>query len=208
MADNLAASLRLLLVTDDRLVTTATVVERCRQAVASGVTAVQVRFKLLGDNELYLVARQLVASLPVPVYLNDRVDIALAVGAAGVHLGADDLLAPAAARRLAPPGFVIGASVGSAEEVERGKSADYWGIGPLHGSTTKGDAGAALGWDGAAALQGEAGHRPTVLIGGVTPADVAEAARRGFAGVAVASGILGADDVAAAAARFVAAGAR
>lgn len=207
MADNLAASLRLLLVTDDRLVTTTTVVERCHQAVASGVTAVQVRFKLLADSELFLVARQLVAALTVPVYLNDRLDIALAVGAAGVHLGADDL-APAAARRLVPPGFVIGASVGSAEEVERGESADYWGIGPLHGSTTKGDAGAALGWDGAAALQARAGQRPTVVIGGVTPADVADAARRGFAGVAVASGILATDDVAAAAARFAAAGAR
>jgi thiamine-phosphate pyrophosphorylase len=207
MADNLAASLRLLLVTDDRLVTTTTVVERCHQAVASGVTAVQVRFKLLADSELFLVARQLVAALTVPVYLNDRLDIALAVGAAGVHLGADDL-APAAARRLVPPGFVIGASVGSVEEVERGESADYWGIGPLHGSTTKGDAGAALGWDGAAALQARAGQRPTVVIGGVRPADVADAARRGFAGVAVASGILAADDVAAAAARFAAAGAR
>lgn len=201
---NLAEALRLLLVTDDRLVAGRDVVALCEAAVQGGVTSVQLRLKTVPDRELVALARALIAAVPVPVFLNDRVDVALAAGAAGVHLGSDDL-APALARRIVPPGFIIGASVGSDAEITRGVSADYWGIGPLHATATKGDAGAALGLDGAAALLVRASGRPCVLIGGVQPADVVPARAAGFAGVAVVSGILAGVDVRAGAERYAAA---
>jgi thiamine-phosphate pyrophosphorylase len=111
-------------------------------------------------------------------------------------------LPPERARRIVPPGFIIGASVGMTTEVERGLAADYWGIGPLHGTTTKGDAGEALGFSGTAALLAASAGRPCVVIGGVRPEDVAPAIAAGFAGVAVVSGILGATNVEEAARRY------
>lgn len=194
MTGNLAEALRLLLVTDDELIAPADLVAAATAAVAGGVTAVQLRFKHLPDRDLLELARTLVDALTVPVIVNDRLDVALAAGAAGVHLGVDDL-APALARRVAPPGFLIGASVGTEAEIERAAAADYWGIGPLHATATKGDAGAALGLAGAGGLLRRAGPRPAVIIGGVRPEDVTGALAEGFAGVAVASGILGAGDV-------------
>ncbi len=201
MIENLPSILRLLLVTDDALLAGRDPVTVAHAAVAGGVTAVQLRLKEASDADLLAIARRMVTELAVPVFLNDRLDIALAAGAAGVHLGADDL-APDRARRIAPPGFLIGASVGSLGEIERGLSADYWGIGPLHGTTTKGDAGEALGLNGAAALLAEAVGRPCVVIGGVQPGDVGPVMKAGFAGVAVVRGILGAADVEAAARRY------
>lgn len=194
MAMNLARALRLLLVTDDALLAGADPLLPITAAVRGGVTAVQLRLKQLPDRELLALARRMVSALPVPVFVNDRLDIALAAGAAGVHLGADDL-APALARRIAPPGFVIGASVGNDAEMERGASADYWGIGPLHTTPTKHDAGAALGLDGVAAIAARAGGRPCVAIGGVAPDDVAPLRARGLTGVAVVRGILEQADV-------------
>ncbi|MEO5798801.1 MAG: thiamine phosphate synthase, partial [Gemmatimonadales bacterium] len=191
----------LLLVTDDVVLAGRDPLPLCLAAVAGGVTAVQLRLKSVEDRVFADLARRMLAALPVPLFLNDRLDIALAVGAAGVHLGSDDL-APTLARRVVPPGFVIGASVGSTAEIARGESADYWGIGPLHPTATKSDAGSALGWDGANALRVASGHRPCVIIGGVQPADVPVAIAAGFAGVAVVTGILAAQDVAEAARRY------
>ncbi len=201
MRENLVELLRLVLVTDDALLAGRDAVAVCRAAVEGGVTAVELRLKRATDRDLLDLARRLRATLPVPLLINDRLDIALAAGAAGVHLGADDI-PPALARRVAPPGFVIGASVGGEDEIARGAAADYWGIGPLRASTTKGDAGTPLGIAGAARYLAAAGGRPCVVIGGVLPGDVAAARAAGFAGVAVASGILAADDVRAAARKY------
>lgn len=201
MRENLAAALRLLLVTDDALLVGRDLVAVCVAAVEGGVTAVQLRLKRASDRELYDAATRLVAALTVPVLLNDRLDIALAAGAAGVHLGPDDL-PPALARTMVPDTFVVGASVGSDGEMLRGAAADYWGIGPLHATATKTDAGPALGLSAAAALLGKGGMRPAVVIGGVTPADVAPARAAGFAGVAVIRGILADADPTAAARRY------
>jgi thiamine-phosphate pyrophosphorylase len=194
MDDNLATILRLLLVTDDAILAGRDPLATCRAAVAGGVTAVQLRLKQVGDREFLALARRMVAAVGVPLFINDRLDIALASGAHGVHLGPDDI-SPALARRIAPPGFVIGASVGSEEEVGRGMAADYWGIGPYRASPTKRDAGAPLGFAGASRLLETAGARPCVAIGGIRPEDVRPLFGVGFCGVAVVSGILGAADV-------------
>jgi thiamine-phosphate pyrophosphorylase len=201
MRENLAATLRLLLVTDDVLLGDRDIVAVCQAAVRGGVTAVQLRLKHASDSTLLDRARRLVAELSVPVFVNDRVDIALAAGAAGVHLGPDDL-PPVLARAVVPAGFVIGASVGSSAEIERGLAAGYWGIGPLHRTSTKHDAGVALGLERAHQLLLQAGERPCVAIGAVTPEDVGPVRRAGFAGVAVASGILASADVEGAASQY------
>jgi thiamine-phosphate pyrophosphorylase len=97
---------------------------------------------------------------------------------------------------------VIGASVGSPAEAAGARGADYWGVGPWRVTTTKGDAGAALGAGGFGAIVRLAGGIPCVAIGAVRPEDVREVRRAGGAGVAVVSGILASDDVEAAARRY------
>jgi thiamine-phosphate pyrophosphorylase len=201
MPDNLASVLRLLLVTDDELLVGRDLVGTVREAVAGGATAVQLRLKRAGARDLAAAGRALLAAVEVPVFVNDRLDVALAIGAAGVHLGPDDVPV-AAARLIVPPGFVIGASVGLEAEIPNGEHADYWGIGPWRATGTKRDAGAALGAAGFAAMRARAGARPCVAIGGVRPEDVTPALEAGADGVAVVSGILGAGDIVAAARRY------
>jgi thiamine-phosphate pyrophosphorylase len=203
MVTNLAQALRLLLVTDDRLLAGRDVVSVCRAAVGGGVTAVQLRLKHVEPRELVTLARALRSALPVPIIINDRLDVALAAAADGVHLGPEDLPV-ALARRIVPPGFVIGASVGTAEEADRGRGADYWGVGPLRATRTKPGAGAALdlaGFRQILALAPEG--MPCVAIGGVRPEDVRGVREAGGAGVAVVSGILSAERPAIAAAAYL-----
>ncbi len=183
-----------MLVTDDRLVARRDLVSLARAAEAGGVTAVQLRLKAVTAREQVAVARALVAALRVPVLVNDRPDIALAAGAAGVHLGADDLPV-ARARAIAPPGFVIGASVGSEVEAAAAGEADYWGIGPWRVTTTKTDAGTGLGAGGFERLAKLSGGKPCLAIGAVRPEDVPLVHRAGGVGVAVVSGILASADI-------------
>jgi thiamine-phosphate pyrophosphorylase len=187
-----------MLVTDDRLVAGRDLVALSRAAERGGATAVQLRLKSATPRELAGLARELVAALGIPLLVNDRPDVALAAGAAGVHLGPDDLPV-SLARKIAPPGFVIGASVGSEDEAGLAGEADYWGIGPWRETATKEDAGTGLGVEGFARLRRLSGDRPCVAIGGITPSDVALVRSAGGAGVAVAGGILTAEDIEAAA---------
>jgi thiamine-phosphate pyrophosphorylase len=190
-----------MLVTDDRLMQGRALVMLALAAERGGVTSLQLRLKRATPRELAQIVRALVQALRIPVLVNDRPDVALAAGAAGVHLGPDDLPADLA-RQIAPPGFVIGTSVGSEAEAAKGLAADYWGIGPWRVTPTKGDAGAALGPDGFTRLARLSGDKPCIAIGGVTPEDVPLVLGAGGKGVAVVSGILGSDDVEAAARRY------
>lgn len=191
---NLAQSLRLMLVTDDKLLRSRDLLSVCREAVAGGVTIVQLRRKVATPRALADDVHRLKKSLSVPVLVNDRLDVAIAAGADGVHLGPDDIPVDIA-RRAAPGGFIIGASVGSEKEAEISGGADYWGIGPWRPTGTKADAGEPLTADVIHALVIRAGQRPCVVIGGVRPGDVPLILRLGAVGVAVVSGILEADDV-------------
>ncbi|MFN2317057.1 MAG: thiamine phosphate synthase [Gemmatimonadales bacterium] len=188
MAPNLAAQLRLVAVTDGQLLAGRDVVEACLAAERGGATMIQLRLKEAPPGELAALARALLARLTVPLVINDRADVAIAVGAAGVHLGPDDVPA-ALIRRIAPPGFLIGVSVGLTQEIPNGQAADYWGIGPFRVTSTKVDAGAALGVEGVRDLVLQAAGRPCVAIGGVRPEDVAPLQTAGVAGVAVVSGV-------------------
>jgi len=203
MTHNLAGILKLVLVTDDALVAGRDLVALCQAAERGGVTAVQLRLKLASARDLAAAARALLAALTVPLFINDRLDVALAVAAAGAHLGPDDIPVPLA-RRIVPAGFLLGASVGSAAEAGLGAQADYWGVGPLRGTGTKADAGSAIGVDGFAAIARLAPKGvPCVAIGGVLPEDVHLVLAAGGAGVAVVRGILGAEDVDSAAAAYL-----
>lgn len=190
-----------MLVTDDRLVSGRDVVALARAAAAGGASAVQLRLKQATARDQVALARELVAALAIPVLVNDRPDVAIAAGAAGVHLGTDDLPV-ALARRIAPPGFVIGASVGSDTEAAQAGEADYWGVGPWRVTSTKADAGIGLGPAGFARIARLAQGVPCVAIGAVRPVDAPLVRRAGGSGVAVASGILGGDDVQASTAAY------
>ena len=183
-----------MLVTDDALVAGRDLPALARAAERGGVTAVQLRLKRASARELLEVARTLGTGLRVPLVVNNRLDVALAAEAAGVHLGPDDLPV-ALARRVAPPGFIVGASVGSPEEAALGRGADYWGVGPWRTTGTKAEAGEPLGPEGFRGVVSLAGGIPCVAIGGIRPEDVVLVRAVGGAGVAVVSGILSAADV-------------
>ena len=159
-----------MLVTDDELLEGRDVVEVARAAERGGVTSVQLRLKRASAREQVALARALVAELRVPVLVNDRPDVALASGAAGVHLGSEDLPV-ALVRRIAPAGFVIGASVGSEAEAADRRRGGLLGHRPLEsqphqagrgrGARPRGirRAGAPLGRTGRALRSGRYGRR-------------------------------------------------
>jgi len=170
-------------------------------AVRGGATMLQVRAKGLGARDFAdLVRHVLPAAAGVPVTVNDRLDVALAAGATGCHLGQDDLPIDVA-RLMVPPGFLLGGSAGTPEEARRAAAQrpDYLGVGPIAVSPTKADAGGAIGWAGFRAVHSAAAHLPAVAIGGIDAALAAQAHGAGAAGVAVASAVLGAPDPEAAA---------
>src|SRR2546423_6017410 len=180
----LVESLRLMVLTDAALLKGRDVVDVCRRAVAGGATMIQARLKDAPARDLAALARALVSALPVPVLVNDRVDVALAVGAAGAHLGQDDPPLEALGPHV-PPDFILGLSVGSQEEADRVAAwpAGYWSVGPCFATTTKSDAGAPLGSSGFAALASRAPDGiPVIGIGGITAANAAEIAAEGGPG--------------------------
>ena len=196
--------LRLYLVTDRTLAGSRGVFETVRAAVAGGVTLVQVRSPEATGRDFVEEARGLKAllhPLGIPLIINDRVDVALACDADGVHLGQSDI-EPLAARAMLGPDKIIGLSVGSPAEWQASQdqlaAVDYIGTGPLFGTTTKLDAGKAIGPDGLAAMVGLS-HLPVVAIGGIGAANAASVMAVRPAGIAVVSAIMAAVDPAAAA---------
>jgi thiamine-phosphate pyrophosphorylase len=184
--------LRLVAITDDAEDQRLALVERVAAAVRGGATSVQVRLKTATPREVVEIAKAIVSKVPVPVIVNDRADIALAAGAAGVHVGEADLPV-SAIRRFAPADFIIGASLGGNAELANAKDADYVGIGPLFATDSKGDAGKAIGIDGFRKLA-ELSGRPAVAVGGLSADTVAQVMAAGAVGVAVVNAIFRGDD--------------
>jgi len=184
--------LRLVAITDDAEEQRSTLVDRVAAAVRGGATSVQVRLKRATPREVVEITKAIVSRVPVPVIVNDRADIALAAGAAGVHVGEADLPV-IAIRRFAPASFIIGASLGGEAELANAKEADYVGIGPLFATDTKGDAGKAIGIEGFKKLAGLAG-RPAVAVGGLSAESAAQVMAAGGAGVAVINAIFRGED--------------
>lgn len=187
------------LVTDDGCLQGRALLDCVREALEDGVTLVQYRAKTASSAEMYAEALQLKAlcdSFKVPLIINDRLDIAMAVGAAGVHLGQDDLPC-AVARRILGEEYLIGVSAHNPTEAKAAlqSGADYLGCGAVFGTATKADV-KKLGTDGLAAICREKGL-PVVGIGGVTADNYREMRAAGADGAAIVSGILAQPDISA-----------
>lgn len=185
------------LVTDDACLQGRALIDCVREALEGGVTLVQYRAKTASSAEMYAEALQLKAlcdSFKVPLIINDRLDIAMAVGAAGVHLGQDDLPC-AAARKLLGEDYIIGVSAHNPAEAKAAlqSGADYLGCGAVFGTATKADV-QKLGTDGLAAIC-KAKGLPVVGIGGVTADNYREVRAAGADGAAIVSGILAQPDI-------------
>lgn len=149
----------------------------------AGIDGFQVRDKALSSRSLMSLAAEVLAAVPgATVIVNDRLDVALAAGAHGVHLGADDL-SVAAARRIAPE-LVIGATCRTADDVARaaGDGATYAGLGPVFATTSKPGLPAPLGVQ---AVRAASGALPIVAIGGIDASSAGPVVRAGAHGVAV-----------------------
>ena len=204
--------LGLYLVTDERLSQGRPTAEIVRAAIRGGVDAVQLRGKDLPIRDQLAIGRALrtiTREASVLFIVNDRVDLAMALDADGVHVGQDDLPADVV-RRLVGAERIVGVSAATIAEARaaRDDGADYIGVGPIWGTATKADAGEAVG-PGLIATLKEAVALPMVGIGGIKAGNAAEVIAAGGDGVAVVSGIVSADDPEAAArdlkARIVAA---
>ena len=179
--------------------------EIVQEAVAGGVTCVQLREKICGTREFLAEARLVLAVLRgtgVPLIINDRVDVALATGANGVHVGQQDMPVTAV-RRLVPAEWIVGISVESVADAvcaER-DGADYIGASPGFATPTKADHAPPLGLAGLRAIRA-AVKIPVVAIGGINGENAGEVIRAGADGLAVVSDIVAADSPRAAAARL------
>ena len=175
------------------------------EALAGGAGVVQIREKKLPSRALYeqtLGLKRVADALGRPLIVNDRLDIALACGAAGVHLGQADLPC-AEARRVGGPNLVIGVSVSTIDEAVAAEraGADYLGVSPVFDTPTKTDAPEATGLDGLRRIRA-AVRLPLVGIGGIHAGNAADVIRAGADGVAVVSAIVAAPDPRAAAAEL------
>jgi len=180
------------LVTDRGLCRGRDLLQVIGEAVSGGVGIVQLREKNLGTRAFVALAvavKGLLAPLGVPLLINDRVDVALAADADGVHIGQDDMPA-ALARKLLGRNKLLGLSVHSREEALAAKDVDvdYLGVGPIYATATKPDAKAPIGPEGLARVRSVT-SLPLVGIGGIDAANAAEVIRAGAVGVAVVSAI-------------------
>ncbi|HON40641.1 MAG TPA: thiamine phosphate synthase [Methanoculleus sp.] len=176
--------------------------ELATQAVDGGADVIQLRDKRLPAPDLLEAAtaiRKITRDSGALFIVNDHLDLALRVGADGVHLGAADIPLPEA-RSLSPPGFIIGASVGSVAGALRAEAAgaDYVALSPTFATGSKSDAGPGFGLFVLSAIRA-AVSVPLIAIGGINAGNVADVIAAGADGVAVISAVVGEDDVTAAA---------
>lgn len=192
----------LYVITDEKVSGGRSHAEIARAVAHAGADVIQLRDKGLSGEELAETARQLRAithEAGVLLLVNDSLEAALESGADGVHLGQTDLPLREA-RSMAPPGFIIGVSVGNAEEALEAEEegADYVGLGPIYPTGSKDDAGPACGLKALREVKAAVGI-PVVAIGGITKANAAETLRNGADGLAVISAVLAQPDMAGAA---------
>lgn len=184
----------LYLVTDRSFLKDKSIKEAVEEAIKGGVTLVQVREKEASSGEFYKVAleiKEVTDKYKIPLIIDDRIDIALAVDAAGVHLGQSDLPLKKA-REILGKEKIIGISVGSVSEAKEAEigGADYLGIGTIFFTGTKKDIKLPIGIEGLTEIVRSI-NIPSVAIGGIDQRNVKEIMRSGTSGVAVISAILG-----------------
>lgn len=205
--------LRLIVITDARLAAPRPVDDVVRAALEAGAPAIQLRDKAASAAQLYQHALQLIELTHrhgALLFVNDRLDVALAAGADGVHLGPHDLpitAARAAARQAGRVDLLLGASTDDPARARHAArdGADYIGCGAVFGTSSKQDVGDERIGTARIGDVVRAVDIPVVGIGGITPLNVREVSAAGAAGAAVIGAVMGADDVGAAVRNFLAA---
>jgi len=189
---------KLCLVADADFARGKNLLEKAVRSVQAGATLVQLRAKNLPAKEfldLSLAMAVKLSKVKVPLIINDRLDVALAGQASGVHLGQDDM--PLAyARTLLGHGRMIGISVATVEEARRAwhGGADYIGAGPVFATATKDSARPPIGLEGLRRIRA-AVKLPLLAIGGINVENAGEVMKTGVAGIAVVSALMNAPDI-------------
>lgn len=192
-------------VTDHAWVGKMSLYQQVEAALQNGATCIQLREKELDDADFLAEAQEMAAlcrRYHVPFIINDKVDIAIACHADGVHVGQEDMAASDVRKRVGDQ-MMIGVSAHTVEEALEAvrNGADYLGLGAVFSTSTKTDAGA-MSFDTLKAIC-DAVEIPTVAIGGISPANIMQLAGSGVDGVAVVSAIFGAPDPGQATAQLV-----
>lgn len=171
--------------------------ELARLLTQAGVRLIQLRSKNLSSGELFETARGLLAVLPAacPLIVNDRADVARLAGAAGVHVGQDDI-PPAAAQQIVGPEGIVGFSTHTPAQIGAASSTpvDYLAFGPIFATGTKPDHEAVVGCEGLKEARRRT-RRPLVAIGGITPENAAQVIESGADSVAVIGGWMTVEDI-------------
>ena len=201
MADRSSPGLwRLYVITDEKASRGRSHLQVAEAAILGGADVLQLRDKEASGARLYRVAmrlRKLTRDARIPFIVNDRLDVALAADADGVHVGQADLPA-SVAREIIGPGRILGVSVDTVEEaiLAEKDGADYLGVGPVFEARgTKPDAGEPLGVDGVARIRRHC-RLPIVAIGGIDAGNARKVRAAGADAAAVISAIVAADDIA------------
>lgn len=187
----------LYLITDRNIINNRNLKECVEEAIKGGVTIVQIREKDGSTREFYNIAeeiKEVTDKYNIPLIINDRIDIALAIDAAGVHLGQSDMSIEVA-RKILGEDKVIGISAGNLDEaVEAEKlGADYLGLGAVFYTGTKKDIDEPIGLEGLNEITKKI-EIPSVAIGGINKDNAAEVMKTGVNGISVISAILGYED--------------
>jgi thiamine-phosphate pyrophosphorylase len=201
-----AVDYTLYLVTDREILGNRDFFQAIEDALKGGVTILQLREKTASSRDFYVFAmrmKELAGVYQVPLIIDDRLDIALAVDADGLHVGQEDLPLEVA-RRVLGPGKILGYSVSTVEEAIYGEKngADYLGAGPVFYTGSKADAGNPIGVEGLKQIK-LAVSIPVVGIGGIAPANAGAVREAGVDGISVISAILGNQDTGGAAKKLV-----
>ena len=186
------------LVTDRDILGDRDLLMAVEQALQGGVTMLQLREKTASSRDFYQLAvrmKKLAAACQVPLIINDRLDIALAADADGLHIGQEDL-PPGVARRILGPGKILGYSVSTVAEAVYGErnGADYLGAGPVYATGSKADAANPIGIDGLRQIK-QSVSIPVVGIGGIGEVNILDVKGAGADGISVISAIMGSRDI-------------
>jgi thiamine-phosphate pyrophosphorylase len=190
--------LGLYVITDEGISHGLSHVEIARKVTEGGADVIQLRDKARTGKDMLSIAlqiREIARSSGVTFIVNDRLDLALAADADGVHLGQEDLPVPFA-RRVSPRGFIIGTSVRTVQEaiIAETEGADYLALSPIFDTATKSDAGPGKGLERLKEIK-SAVSIPVIAIGGIGKGNVRQVMDAGADGVAVISAIVGQKDI-------------
>jgi thiamine-phosphate pyrophosphorylase len=195
---DIKSALKLYLITDRRFLRGRSLNDAVEAAILGGVTIVQVREKDISSRQFYEISRsvkQVTDYYNIPLIINDRIDVAQAVDAAGVHLGQSDLHM-LDARKILGQGKIIGISAGNTAEAAEAESngADYVGIGAVYPTGSKSDADEPIGLGGLRNVVSSI-TIPSVAIGGINSGNARDILGAGVNGISVISAILDKEDI-------------